>query len=87
MQEDQFEEALKRCLKAMDELPEPKKKELKKLVEETRLRHDHIQQSLSKALTALDDWRVYQKYRLFDREAKNREDQNNPQPPDKPVEP
>lgn len=87
MREDQFEEALKRCLEAMEELPEPKKEELKKLVKETRLRHDHIQQSLNKALTALDDWRVYQKYRLFDREAKNREDQNNPASPDQPAEP
>lgn len=82
MTDDQFEQALQRCLEALNGLPEPKREELKKLVEETRRRHDQIIQSLQSALHSLDDWRLAQKYRLFDQEARRREDGNKPDSPD-----
>ena len=81
MTDDQFEQALQRCLQALHELPEPKREELKKLVEQTRRRHKQIKQSLQSALSALDDWRLSQKYRLFDIEARRREDGNKPDSP------
>ena len=81
VKDDQFEQALQRCLEALDGLPEPKREELKKLVEQTRRRHEQIKQSLQSALSALDDWRLAQKYRLFDQEAHRREDGNKPDSP------
>ncbi len=82
MKEDQFEQALQRSLKALDELPGPKKKELKRLIEETRKRHDQIKVSFQEALSAIDDWRLIQKYYLFDQEARDRENKNHPETPD-----
>jgi len=87
MKEDQFEQAIQRSLKALDELPELKKEELKRLIDETRKRHDHIKISIEEALAAVDDWRLIQKYYLFDREARNRENKNHPETPDQPVDP
>ena len=87
MKEDQFEQALQRSLKALDELPEPKKEELKKLIEETRKRHGQIKVSLKEALAAVDDWRLIQKYYLFDHEARDRENMKHPETPDQPTDP
>lgn len=87
MKEDQFEQALRRSLKALDELPGPKKEELKRLIEETRKRHDQIKISLQEALSAVDDWRLLQKYYLFDHEARDREKKNHPESPDQTTDP
>ena len=87
MKEDQFEQALQRSLKALDKLPEPKKEELKRLIEETRKRHDQIKVSLKEALAAVDDWRLMQKYYLFDKESRDRENMKHPETPDQPVDP
>ncbi len=88
MRDEQFEQSLQRCLDALDELPADKREHIQKLVEETRLRHEDIKSSLQRAIHALDDWRLLQKYRLFDLEARQREmkSNNNPESPDKPVE-
>ena len=87
MKEDQFEQALQRSLKVLDELPELKKEDLKRLIEETRKRYDQIKISFQEALAAVDDWRLIQKYYLFDQEARERENKNHPETPDQPVDP
>lgn len=78
--DQQFEQALKRCLEALDDLPVDKREHIQQLVEETRLRHENIKSSLQRAIEALDDWRLYRKYQLFDREASHREMQNKNDP-------
>lgn len=85
MRDEQFEQSLQRCL---DELPADKREPIQQLVEETRSRHEDIKSSLQRAIHALDDWRLLQKYQLFDLEARQREmkSNNNPESPDKPVE-
>ncbi len=43
------------------------------LLAETRQRHADIRRSAAKAREALDDWRIAMKYKLFDAEARLRE--------------
>jgi hypothetical protein len=47
------------------------------LVEESRRRHAQIKDDAVRAREALDDWRLIQKYLLFDEEARQREAQAN----------
>jgi len=44
------------------------------LLEETRQRHAEIRLNVAKARDALDDWRIAMKYKVFDTEARRRED-------------
>ena len=75
MSNEQFEEAMQRAMAAMESLPVDQREKLMVVVEETRRRHEHIQQSALKASEAIDEWRVIHKYMVFDREAQARERQ------------
>lgn len=57
----------------IESLPEDQQARLRGLLEETKQRHVQIGVSVGRALRALDDWRLEQKYQLFDREARFRE--------------
>ena len=64
-----------------------RKSNWKKIIEETRKRHDQIKVSLKDALAAVDDLRLMQKYYLFDKESRDRENKKHPETPDQPVDP
>ena len=70
---EEFEAHLKKALEAIDMLPEQQRAPLQEMVEETRRRHQQIGVSIAAAREALDDWRLIQKYLLFDAEARARE--------------
>ena len=70
---EEFEAHLKKALEAIDMLPEDQRAPLRHMVEDTRRRHQQIGISIAAAREALDDWRLIQKYLLFDAEARARE--------------
>ena len=76
MSNEQFEAAMQRAMAAMESLPVEQREKLMVVVEETRRRHERIQQSVMVANEAMDDWRILQKYMVFDREAQARERQS-----------
>ncbi len=57
----------------IDSLPADQQARLRDLLEETKERHVQIGASIARAMAAVDDWRLAQKYRLFDHEARVRE--------------
>ncbi len=73
MGDKRLEEAVRQCQELMQTLPEEKRKELESLLDETRHRHHSNKLAFQRALDTLDDWRLLQKYRVFDREARLRE--------------
>ena len=73
MTNDALEAHLGKALEAIKSFPRQEQAVLLKMVEETRLRHADIADATQRARGALDDWRVIQKYRIFDAEAKLRE--------------
>lgn len=73
MSTDDFEAAMQKCLEKIDELPPERRVQLLDLVAETRARHQRVQRSIRQAADALDDWRLYKKYSVFDQEARLRE--------------
>jgi len=73
MKAEEFDAALERCIRAINDLPEGKRSQLMELVNETRDHQQTVDVSLREALDAIDDWRLYQKYMLFDMEARQRE--------------
>lgn len=80
---DRFELQLQEILARIAALPEHHRARLMKVVEETRERHQEVRESVARARSALDDWRILQKYRIFDLEATLREQQSGRQrPPD-----
>lgn len=80
---DRFELQLQEILARIAALPEHHRTHLMKVVEETRERHRDVRESVARARDALDDWRILQKYRIFDLEATLRERQSGRQrPPD-----
>ena len=81
MTDEKFEDAMQRCLTAIDVLPETKRAELLELVDQTRHRHEQIKQSARQSRDAVDDWRLWLKYNLFDADAHERE-ANPPSSPD-----
>ncbi len=70
---DRFESQLREILTRIAALPEEQRARLMELVEETRERHQEIRRRVARAYSALDDWRILQKYRVFDLEASLRE--------------
>ncbi len=54
-------------------MSEERQAELRPVLEETRQRHDLIRQCSDAARSALADWRIAMKYRIFDLEARLRE--------------
>ena len=73
MDDARLEAAIRRCKSVMESLPEAKREELAALLEQTRQRHEELKQSREDTMDALSDWRILQKYLLFDREARRRE--------------
>ena len=80
MLDAEFEAHIQETLSAIAALPEPQRSQLLTLVDETRERYRQTQESARRARSSLDDWRLLQKYLLFDSEARRREAQAE-QPP------
>ena len=76
MNKEHFEKRIKEMSALAATLPKPERDRLERLIEETRARHELIQDSVKRALEALDDWRLHQKYLIFDREASRREERD-----------
>ena len=75
MTQEQFEDRLADIVAKIETLPEPQRSSLQQVVEQTRSRHAEIADALNRARNALDDWRVMQKYLVFDAECRRREEQ------------
>ena len=73
MQNDLLETQLRELSDCIEALPEDQRGPLLALLEETRRRHQLIRQATDHARHALDDWRLLQKYLIFDHEARQRE--------------
>ena len=82
MQSRQFETHLQQMIDRIETLPESQRGPLMNLVDETRQRHKDIRDAARKGHDALDDWRLIQKYRIFDAEARQREAGSHTQQPD-----
>ena len=80
MTDAKLETAINGCTTVIDTLPVVQREKLATLVDETRRRHKDIEQAVQRARDALDDWRLLQKYILFDWEARRREVESE-QPP------
>ncbi len=79
MTDEQLEAQLTRITSRIGTLPSPERTRLIELIEETRRRHRDIQTQARRSLTALDDWRLAQKYLIFDYEARLRETRDRAQ--------
>lgn len=78
-----FDSVLTELVARIDTLPADQRAALLDLVAETRQRHDRVRRSAERARAALDDWRIAQKYRIFDAECRLRErPADGNQPPD-----
>ncbi|MCO6437482.1 MAG: hypothetical protein J5J06_10375 [Phycisphaerae bacterium] len=73
MTREEFEHRLQEIAAVIEELPEGERERLRGLLAETRRRYLDTNEALDRARTALDDWRIMAKYRLFDFEASLRE--------------
>ena len=82
MDQQAFDAQLREIIAKINTLPEPQRAPLMALVEEARQRHARIKGATARAREALDDWRLIQKYILFDHEARQREAQTNRDPSD-----
>ncbi len=69
----QFNAAIDEYIAFIETLPEAQRARMMELVDETRRRHAHLRHLEKTAQDALDDWRLILKYRLFDYEARQRE--------------
>lgn len=72
MYDQRFGEAEQRCTSVLESLPEVQREKLLALLEETRERHSEIKDLIRRSRDALDDWRLLEKYILFDLEARLR---------------
>jgi len=57
----------------IEELPEPQRGRLMKMLEETRARHYELKDTFSRLDNAVFEWQMIMKYIVFDREATRRE--------------
>ena len=73
MTEQQYDTKVREILAKIKGLPEAQRLAILALAEDTRKRHLDIQAATARACAALDDWRLVQKYRIFDAEARLRE--------------
>ena len=73
MKAEDFQAALERCIHQINKLPEAQRGRLMELVGQAKSRQLSVDDSLSEAMDAIDDWRLHQKYLLFDMEARQRE--------------
>lgn len=74
MDDERLEAAIRRCESVMETLPPADQEKLAALLDETRQRQEEIKRGYRDAMDALGDWRLVQKYMLFDREARRRND-------------
>ncbi|MCK4658862.1 MAG: hypothetical protein KAV82_05010 [Phycisphaerae bacterium] len=75
MTNQQFNEQLSKILANIETLPESRRGALLEMAEEARARYQQIGKTTARAREALEDWRLVQKYRIFDAEASLREAQ------------
>ncbi len=73
MTREALEAHIAKIMDTLHTLPESRRTAIMQAVEETRKRHEKISESVQGAMDALDDWRLIQKYRVFDAEATARE--------------
>lgn len=74
MDGETYERRLRECEVVIESLPTGQRGQLLEMLEETKARQIQIENSIAKALSVLDDWRIERKYQLFDREARMREE-------------
>ena len=72
MDDERLDEAVRRCKSVMEVLPLAERENLSAFLEKTRQRNEKIKRCYRDAMDALGDWRILQKYMLFDREARCR---------------
>ena len=68
-----FNEQMTRLASTIQTLPSSQRTTLMQMVEDTRKRYREIRESGARSRNALDNWRLIQKYRIFDAEAQARE--------------
>ena len=73
MTEQTFNEQMTRLVSTIQMLPNSQRATLMQMVQETRKRYRDIRESGARSRNALDNWRLIQKYRIFDEEARARE--------------
>lgn len=73
MSNEDFTRAMEEAIAQINQLPAGQRAQLLNLVTETRDRRMRIQQSMRRAMDALDDLRLVRTYEIFDREAQLRE--------------
>jgi len=73
MTDEEFKDVMQCYLADIDDLPKAKRAKLLKLADQTRHRHEQIKQSAQQSRDAVDDWRLWMKYFLFDIESSARE--------------
>jgi len=73
MNDETFYEKLEEARTKIDALPEEDRVRLSALLDETKDRHSQIKSSMQRLRYALDDWRVHNRYLMFDLEATKRE--------------
>ena len=73
MTKEALEAHLNRALATAADLPAGVRAMLVGRVEETRQRHVQVAADMARAREALDDWRIVQKYMVFDAAASARE--------------
>lgn len=73
MRENEFQARLGELLGQIQSLPAGEKQRLEKLAEETKARHERMQQTIRDLQESLDYLRLSVKYLVFDLEATRRE--------------
>ena len=73
MNDETFYEKLEEARTKIDALPEEDRVRLSALLDETKDRHSQIKSGMQRLRHALDDWRVHNRYLMFDLEATKRE--------------
>ena len=73
MTDQEFNAEMDRIMAKIGNLPAAQREAVYAMVNDTRKRHAEIREATARACAALDDWRLVQKYRIFDAEARRRE--------------
>ena len=73
MDQKLFEKRVEELTAMISSLPADRQEALMQMIAETRQRQQDTTANLERARNALDDWRIIQKYRIFDAEAALRE--------------
>jgi len=73
MNEETFQKKLAELVAEIGTLPEPERKKLELLAQQTRARHDKLRETVTNLQESIDFLRLSIKYLLFDLEATRRE--------------